>query len=222
MTNIEEFEKRPLGDYELRGGSISGAKWLEKYSALEIFRAAKVFWKSALRNPPDFEKRMVCWEDGCGPRVALGHWGTSLHRHLLALVLPHVCKMMALTTGNQGILPPKLGWKSELSACNTYITNPISWPVLVEYTTEISDVLLDLYPGNGYFNIKFGAQMSEFSSEELSVMPTILDKAYNARKWARRTRLSMQDAELLDRLIDVAGDLTVSHLGERVRIGELG
>jgi hypothetical protein len=223
LKNIEEFERKPPGDYDLRGTSILEAKWLESYSALEVFRAAKIFWKCSFRDQSTFEAGMVDWEKGKGPRVAIGLWDSSLHRKLLALTLPRVCVMVALQEGRQAILPPKPGWETELSACKTFIREPISWPVFVTFSEKIADVLVDLYAGGKeYLNIKFKSRFTAFSAEELRELPNILDTANTARRWKRRARLSTSQADLLIRVIDVAGDLSIGHLGERVQISDLG
>jgi hypothetical protein len=220
LKNIEEFERRPPGDYELRERAFSGTRWLENYSALEVFRAAKVFWKCALGSQSEFDLRMADWENSKGPHVVLGQ-SYSFHRFLLALVLPRVCSMVALERGRQGILPPKANWKSELSACKTFVTKRIPWPLFVVFAPEIADVLIDLYPGMDYFNIKYKSRFAAFETEELSMLPAILDIAKNAQKWKRRARLSASRADLLRRTVEVAGDLSISHLGTRILIGDL-
>jgi hypothetical protein len=222
LKNIEEFEARLPGDYEVRGNPTLGAKWLERYSALEIFRAAKIFWKCAFYNQSEFDIRIVEWEKGEGSYLELGHWRSSLHRPLLALMLPRVCERVAVPKGNQALLPPRSGWEAELSACKTFITKPVPWPRYVKYSDEIAGVVIDLYPGGDYFNIEFESRFVAFSDEEMLALTGILESARAARSWKRRVRLSGFRADLLSRVVRVAGDLSVGHLGTRILIGDLG
>jgi hypothetical protein len=201
---------------DLRAGAFHAGKWLERYSALEVYELARNGWHYALADAKRSLDPVADWEAGKAP-AELGDYRIELAEGLLDLVLPRVAPNRYMDEeGDVYVMPPSRDWREVLRAWHGFVSSPVSWSRYVSYTGRIADHLHHSY--HGLYNKKYADRLGGFTEEELDNARWLFSTLLENRRDRIPTDLDPESATLLNRLIDVAGDLEVSSVNGVARL----
>jgi hypothetical protein len=191
--------------------SLVRQPWLEKYSALDLYRLAVKGWVPEFRKSlEDGQNRLRVWESSKGDSIWLGSFESELHRQLLDLTMPRVSRLEMHGSGNWYIKPPDEGWITKLQECHDFITHPVDWGLFVEYCGHADNLLFYQYPGVREFNLTHRSRVQRsFRDEELVSLSSLLYKLANNRSFGRASTLDHAEVALLDRVVENLGDLAI-------------
>jgi hypothetical protein len=223
LRNIRDIERDPLGTPELYASLFEDAKWLEQHDAYTVYRLGRTCWIHQQTNRVrDFDRRVATWEKSQGGPLYLGWPHSTLHRLVFDLLFPHVTQLMVGREGAFYAAPPKRGWKGKLHRLNDFITNRRRWGPFAEYIGNISPLLYDRYSGNEWLNKRHAERFGTFQEDELQKLRQVLDSCTFAKEFRQPALLSRMQSELLNRAIEVAGDLRVADLSHVYRVRDFG
>jgi len=182
--------------------------WLEGYDAFTLYELARNGWHfEAMRGSSKEDKvdEVAGWEAG---RTRVRLFSRSLYSELLALILPRVALKREMDeNGRLYLLPPVSDWRQVLKSCHDFLSSPVEWPPFAVYQGRISE---QLYTASEALNERFAQRLSQFGHGELLRLVRILDSILRGRAAQEPAEVSEEDSALLQRAIDVAGDLEVS------------
>ena len=123
--------------------------------------------------------------------------------------------------GNFYLLPPGANLKDKLRGWNTFVQDSLSWGNFARYSEPIEDVLCDVYVSSGFLNIKYQDRFSDFSHHDIRRMVYIFDTLVTAKNHKRQAFLQSSDIILLDRILSIAGDLSISWISHKYTLSSL-
>ena len=210
---LEHFEAVPVGLLTLSYYvNLRKYHWLESYNAFRIYELASRAWHFSLERSGVTKEQIEIWEDGSGDPL---RFNSSFYRELLTLVLPRITALQIDSDRNYYVKPPRPDWRTVLSNCKNYITEPTSWGLFAEYRGEIQDLL---YYGGGYFNSQFQDRLTSFNPEEVGKLSSSLRELMISNKDKRQAEMTPERVELIKRLQELAGELEVGLRGMRWRL----
>jgi len=222
LRNIEDIEARPIGNPEINQELFRNAKWLESYSAFDLFRLAKSAWPHRFGDPSESRKTFERWQSGRGRSIWVGGaYSNDLATVIFGLILPKITSIVVGDEGNYFARPPRLGWQDMLGGWHTQIRDGLRWPTFVEFIPPIADVLFDTYGNNAFLNKKFERQFDEFELSEVNLLRPLITRLVRARSVGRREQFERSEIDLLVRFSQAAGDLRVMQYRVSHNIGEL-
>jgi|SRR5437016_1145026 len=137
-----------------------------------------------------------------GPRSAF---------HFRALILPRVAfKREMDSKGRVDLLPPVPEWTEILRSCRDFLSKPVRWGPFAMYTGPLSEQLFAEGMTRRLLNEKFAERFTHFTAEELDQLLWVLELIVSARGSQKPKALEKDQSVLLQRAIDVAGELEVS------------
>src|SRR5437773_4468285 len=140
------------------------------------------------------------------PNSAFG----NLYEEILALILPRmVFKRKMDSKGRVDLLPPVPHWTQILRSCRDFLSKPVRWEPFAMYTGQISEQLFAIGVTR-LLNERFAERFTHFTAEELDRLLLVLEKIVSARGSQMPKALEKEESALLQRAIDVAGELEVS------------
>lgn len=187
---VLSIRNRTLGIYQ--------AQWLEQFSALDLYRAARIIWKETFKDKG--ADLIQVWETGSGRALKLGIFNDYLHRILLELVLPSVSDLQVGSEATLYVAPPINGWKEELEANRTFVSAPRRWESFATYLPPLDYLLYFDYPGCDWMSNQYRDALSPFSSNELSLMRRCFGKLISARVYSYLPKLSGSEAALFQKV----------------------
>ncbi len=191
-----------------RPKSLAEFSWLEHYDAFALYQLARNGWHYETGRGNGGVDALTEWE-ACRGRAELP--SGDLYSNLLRLVLPRVAQNRVLDEeGRLYVLAPVADWVAILRSWRTFLSNPVRWRPLARYTGRISEHLFHSR-ANVALNEKFSERFGSLSPDELSRLPSLLDRLLMRRGTAQTSQLTQEDNNLLQRAIDAAGDLDVSY-----------
>jgi len=214
---IERRAALPQGFlYDLRAGTFYFGKWLERYSALEVYELARNGWHYALADAKRSLDPVADWEAGRAPAKFGDHY-IVVAEALLALVLPRVAPNRRMDEkGDVYVMPPSRDWRDVLRAWHGFVSRPVPWSRYVCYTDRIADHLHHSW--RGLYNEKHANRLGGFTEEELDRAGQLFYTLLDNRRAGIPTDLDLERAMLLDRLVGVAGDLEISSMDGSARL----
>ncbi|MCH7871961.1 MAG: ATP-binding protein, partial [Planctomycetes bacterium] len=121
-------------------------RWLEEYSAYDVFKLATNGWHSYLKGRGIHQDGIDKWERGEGAALSLGIFRSDLVPQLLDLVLPSCCRLQMGPEARFAVTPPSAGWRAQLQTRHDFIGRPLAWGRFVEYVGRINDAIFYHYP----------------------------------------------------------------------------
>jgi hypothetical protein len=222
LINIEDIEKRPIGDPAVSKELFREAKWMESYSAFDLFRLARTAWPLRFKEPLSASELLPAWEKGEGPAIWVGDVYTRiLPSVIFGMILPKVTSIVVAKDGNYYARPPGKGWRAELQNWNTFVADNMTWPLFAEYISPVEHFFYDCYSGQNFLNKKFEERFDGFDVSDVQLLPTLFEKLVNARNAGRQVQLTRSEISLLSRVSEIAGELTIRRFGERYTIRDL-
>jgi hypothetical protein len=175
--------------------------WLEDYSALTLYNLARNAWHFTKGDALD--KWEMC-SGSIDPST-----GSELCDRLLWLVLPRVASGRSFSIDDRiQLLPPVSNWKEVLESCRDFVSKPVPWSRFVAFTGITEDSLYDT--SSGLLNQKYQSRLATFSDAELNDASAVFQTLLRSLSTRTAARLTDNSASLLRRLIETAGDLTIS------------
>jgi hypothetical protein len=193
--------------------------WLEKYSALTVYKLARQDWLLQLRRKRISETALKTWEAGEGKPL----WFTfnSIGSGLLDLILPKVTKIQLQKNGDDYITPPPPNWLSTLENCRDYIRSPTNWGEFVDYDKEISQFLqYSLWGGMERLNSKYKDRFVSWNEKEINTLRLLLTRFTNDYEKIRS--FDSSQLALFRRAVEVCGELKVGSLRKNITLKDIG
>jgi hypothetical protein len=215
LDSVEDIEKRPVGCPGIHQISLlRNARWLERYDAYTLYRLARACWPWIFKDPQKARSRIVDWEEGRGEELYIGSdFGSYLFWAVFGLIMPKITTLVRGQEGNHYLSPPKQGWQEELKNWRTFISDGLNWGKFSKYTDNIKDVLCDIYTGSSFINTLYKSRFADFSEAEIDDLFRMFDKLSYAKRYERQANLPSSWLPLLERAVNVAGDLSVRSIG---------
>jgi len=188
---------------------LGDAMWLEQYSAFNVYRAARAIWRLDLSRNGNEEDRISSWENGNGDSLYLGVFSEYLHRSLLELVLPFVCKLQVGESDSRYAAPPIKEWEEVLSANRSFISKPLQWEDFADYRSPINHLLYFDCTNTSFMASQYKDQLSIFSSEQLSFLRSCFHKVIEGKSHSYRTTLTNNEISLLRQVADLLPDAMI-------------
>lgn len=190
---------------------LEGCLWLQEYDAFTLYELARNGWHFDAMSDPVSEgdriDEVAEWEAGRAPARLRRHY---LYGMLLGLILPRVA--LNREVDHQGqfyLLPPVSDWRQVLRSCHDFLSNPVQWPIFAVYRGPISEQLYSRM-AEGTLNERVAQRLSQFSQRELLDLSVVLTHITYTRLRQQAAEVSQEDGMLLQRAIDVVGELEVS------------
>lgn len=220
VNGLDDLEARPIGSPDIDQRLFRRAKWLEEYSAFELYRLARTGWCSSTGDIGKRRRRITKWETGNGDDLLVGAgYGSQLHWTIFELILPKITQLMVGDGGHYYVIPPHPGWEDEFRAWNSFISDGMSWGPFALYSTELGDVLYDVQ-ARQFLNIAYRDRFAGFSDQDLRAVPALLYDLAGARYYQHQARIASQSIPLVDRVLSVAADLTIDRFGKRYLLAD--
>jgi hypothetical protein len=219
----EDIEKHPLVTFGIDERTLKRARWLETYTAYDIYRLCRAQWKYNLRSDRDAETQLKKWENGKGQPILLedlGQYSEIFHIKLLDMILPEISSMV-YSGPQRYINPPSAGWEDRLKSWRSFLTDPVSWGIFVQFGQRIENFLFYDWPGDDYLNSVYIERLRFLSETQLKRLPNIFRTLINAKQRRMQARLSTSDFAILDNLIKIAADLTLGSTSSQWTLSEL-
>lgn len=184
------------------------AKWLESYSALDLYLTAKPFW--ALFLGENGNGLVSAWEAGEGRGLHIGVFSDYVHRALLELVLPSVATLMMGDQGSLYVAPPTRGWRDVLSAERGFPLRKIQWDHFARYLPPLAGLLYLDYPGTNWLSDTYKDQLSDFTGAELSTMKRCFGRLVAGMSRTYLPSLTVAEATILKRVASIVPDARIA------------
>jgi hypothetical protein len=214
LVGIEDIEARPIGDPSVPKELFRSAKWLESYSAFDLFRLARAAWPHHFADPTKARMLLPDWENGQGSSIWAGDtYSRALPAVIFGMILPKVTSIAVGADGNYFARPPSAGWQDVLRGWRTFVSDDMRWPVFAEYLPSMTGWLYDCYSGLNFLNKKFEKRFDGFEASEIESLPSLLERLVAARSGHRQIQFERAQIDLLMRLSMAAGDLKIRRFG---------
>jgi hypothetical protein len=221
LINIKDIEKRPIGEPTMSKELLREAKWMESYSAFDLFRLARTAWPLHFKEPSSASELLPTWEKGEGPAIWVGDAHTTiLPSVIFGMILPKVTSIVVAKDGNYYARPPGTGWRAVLQNWHTFVADNMTWPLFAEYISPVENVFFDCL-GKNFLNKKFEDRFDGFDVSDVQLLRTLFEKLINARNIGRQAQLTRSEISLLSRVSEIAGELTIRRFGEQYTIRDL-
>lgn len=188
---------------------LAGAKWLEQYSAFNVYRVAKAIWKLDLTPRGSGAEKIAAWENGDENGLHLGVFSDYLHRSLLELVLPLVCKLQIGRQDRRYAASPIEEWVELLSGNRSFISNPIKWENFADYLPPIDHLLYFECSGSSFMASKYSDQLSKFSGKQVESLRSCFNKLIAGKSRGYKPRLTNIETALLRQVADLLPDAMI-------------
>lgn len=222
LDNLEEIETRPIGAPDIQETLLRRATWLERYTAFELYRLSRTSWMDQFKDSAKAVMRIEEWERGEGPSLWCGdQYSRRLDVAIRGVILPKITSVVVGGEGNYYAKPPKTGWEDTLKNWNDFITADMRWPKFADYMFPNEEVFFDIYSNNNFFNAKYESRLDGLSAGDIERLPGVLSTAMAARSYGRQIILSREDASLLTKLEQMAGDLKIVRFDEQASVSQL-
>jgi hypothetical protein len=221
LQSLKKIERRPIGSPEINQQALRGASWLQRYSALDLYRLAKSCWMSQFQGDTKAKAAVKQWEAGRGKPLWLSHsHPRSLYWHIFELVLPNLTELR-VANGRYLVCPLRKGWKDKLKNCHTFINEALSWGQFVSYIDDEEEFLWDAYSGHRFLNAKYQDKFANFTFAEVHRMRNLFDRLGLYKSIGQQTLLNPSDVDLMRRVVAAAGDLKVNRFDEQYTVASL-
>lgn len=187
--------------------SLLSSKWLEKYSALQIYKLARSLALNL--NGRSKEDEFAKWERGEGSPIWLGTFDNYVSRILWELVLPPVCTLMQGEAGSLYVGSPISGWVEALQNNYGFVSGGRRWSHFSRYIKPIDHLLYYSYPGCKWFSDKYQELLSDFSDEDFTALNRLFDKLVSSRAHTYLPNLTVFEITLLNRVVTIAPDALI-------------
>jgi hypothetical protein len=222
LDDIEDVEARPIGAPDVPDDLFRRAKWLENYNALELYRVARTAWPYCFDDRLKALKLLENWEKGEGPSLWCGDsYSTRLCVTIFDLILPKVTSIVVGANANYYVHPPSDGWRETLRTWNKFIVDNLRWPRFATYTSDVQNDLYDVYSSDNFLNKKYEDRFHSFELPEIESLPKLLENLSSARDRGTQAKFIDSEIALLNKLVDLAGDLTINRFGMRRTVRDL-
>lgn len=184
--------------------SLLSSKWLEKYSAFQIYQLARAL--ALNRHGKSKEDQFTKWESGEGAPLALGIFDNLASRILWELVLPPVCTLMIGSERSLYMAPPCPGWINLLQQNYSYVSAGKRWSQFARYIKPIDHLMYFSYAKNEWISDKYQEVLCDFSDEEIKSLSRLFDKLVSSRQHTYLPVLTAYEVALLERVVTLAPD----------------
>jgi Histidine kinase-, DNA gyrase B-, and HSP90-like ATPase len=221
LQKLPKIEKHPIGSPNVDSKLILSADWLERYSALDLYKLAKSCWVSAWRNTTGARDAIKNWEMGLGKPIQVARtYSRSLYWNIFELILPNFTELQ-IDEDRYYFSPLRKGWRTELKGNHNFIKTPSGWGHFASYVGRKAPFLWAAASGHRFLNKKYQQRFSDFAVAERSRLRDLLSDLSANKSAGRQTRLSNSDIDLVKRIIAVAGSLTIERFGEEYKVADL-
>jgi len=188
--------------------------WLERYSALSIFKFMWAAWKASLQSGQKAypESRLEEWLKGKGTPLPLARIRGTIAEGLGQWILPRVCE---LTVGPQGEFyasAPRLGWSEDLATWFEYPRGAQRWPVIVNFASALTDLSAYEYAGHVWIDKRHERELESWSLDDLGRVSQALKTLLVAREVRRPAVLTKGQFRLLQELRRTVGNLSLGNV----------
>lgn len=220
---LDEVEARPIGSPLIDNSLLRSAKWLEQYSAYDLYRLARSCWISRFRDAEMARAAVTKWENGEADSPDTKLSSSRLDWCLFNLILPRIAKLTVKGRGFYCFLPPRQDWKGELMSWRTFVTDGLRWGPFVQFGSKISDFLYitDSSTRAPFLNECHQNKFTGFLNEEIDELIEIFGNLIYKSHSKEQMQLPSSDIELLSRASAVAGDLKIAWFDHRRTVSEL-
>jgi hypothetical protein len=192
--------------------------WLEKYSALTVYKLARQDWLLQLRRRRVSEAALKTWEAGQGKPLWFSF--SSIGSHLLDLILPKVTRIQLQKNGDDYVAPPPPGWRSTLENYRDYIRSPAEWGEFMDYDKEIGQFLqYSLWGGIERMNSKYKDRFASWKEEEISTLRMLLRRLTNEYEKVRS--FDAAQSALFRRAVEICGELKIGSLRKNFTLNDI-
>lgn len=218
LDNTQALTEGQLYALSLQGVRLHDCRWLRKYSLYDLYMLGRFGWAFALRERGG-EEALKKWESGQGGSLRLGSgtFDDEVFRQLLDIVLPAVSTLQMGEHDVFHVTAPRNALPEGLKS-SPWPRDP-SWGIFAEFVGSIENDLAYEYPNSFYFNSRFRDRLKEFDEAELAPLLGVCHKLADARGSGRRSILSPAEVTLLRKAQAIVGDLSISELNGRWKLG---
>ena len=209
---IENIDKLTEGQlHHVRWESWSRKIWLERFSAYDVYRLARLEWEYGFKGT-NWETSIADWEMGRIDRIWLNH-EYDLSSRLLEMVLPRISTLILEEDGHRFVSRPINKWKQILTDCHDFVSHPIKWDIFVTYGKSIKNLLYYAYPGFESLNDLYRDKFVHFGEANLKVLVDLLYHISRAWKEYRVMKLSPAEGDILRTAANISGNLLIGSTG---------
>jgi hypothetical protein len=187
--------------------SLLSSKWLEEYSALQIYKLARALAVNS--DGTSKEDEFVEWECGEGNPIWLGTFDDYVSRILWELVLPPVCTLITGEGGSLYVGSPISGWIEALQKNYGFVSSGERWSHFSRYTKPIDHLLYYSYPSCKWLSDKYQELLSDFSDDDFTALTRLFDKLVSSRAHTYLPNLTVFEITLLNRVVTIAPDALI-------------
>jgi hypothetical protein len=227
LNRVEELKARPLGSPEVDRQLVHRARWLELYSALELYNFAKTSWRAAFGGDLNrVDSAMESWEAGAGNPLWIANPHSSrLHWVILEMILPKYARLIVNREPNfetnYYVSPLSTGWLDDFRTWQPFVGERASFGLFAEYTGGLEDTFFEQGSSIGFLNSRFRKHFVGLAPDEVHRLFDILEELVMAKEARRPARLSVGNAAILSRIMPEAGHLKVGKFSKRFTLSEL-
>lgn len=198
---------------------LQEAKWLENYSAMDLYGAARLLW---IRDLGENGKELVeTWENGASrTRLRLGTFADYLHRAALQLVLPNVSTLCMAEHGAMYVAPPVSGWQKLLAGERAFPLNKPEWDHFADYMAPIDRLLYYQYPSTQWLSLAYRDRLVGFSADELTTLMQCLGRLIDAKSHSYLASPTQIEVKILSRLGSLFPDARVGSSNCSARLAD--
>jgi len=221
LNSLADIEARPIGEFRVDREQFRNAKWLENYSAFDLFRLAKTCWPYHFRDVEGAKTLLPPWERGEGRSIWAGDsYSQDVSSVIFEFILPKVTSIVVGANGNYFVRPLGSGWQDVLRSWRSFVRDGMSWPVFAEYLQPHANIFYDT-SSSKFLNKKFEDRFRDFDLAEIKTFPSLLDRLTSARRGFRSVQFERSEIDLLLKLLASNGDLVVQRYEVTKTLGEL-
>lgn len=219
LRNPDLIETLHFGPFNFQRGtaSIERAAWLEQFSAFDVYRIARYLWSAWLGD----DDRLLAWEQGEGPSLPLGIFDTFVHRALLTLILPRICKLNIGSEAKPYVSPPVSGWQEDLKGWFTYVSEPIKWSRFAHYIQSVRGLLWFEYSGSEHLNVEYMEALNWLSEKDAITLMAAFKKLVMARDHGYQAELSKAEELIFHKAAALLPHAEVGSIRGRYSLGAI-
>jgi hypothetical protein len=184
--------------------------WLDKYNLLELYEFGRLGWQSYLSSLKDGAGLLEKWESGDSITI-LCPADYYLYGWLLNHILPRIVPDRQMNSEGAFYAPPPIeNWREVLRTNTGIASRAVPWPKLARYTGSISEILYSSWGGRRQpINARYANRFAGLDDDELQKLASVFDQLMDDRNYQRPSRLTLAEAELLEKALSLAQDLKI-------------